>query len=152
MLVLLSGCHDVRQPVSKIEPADRATANQLLSGFWWVENESWRWTAREFAVSLLPPDRAEIDGATLYLHLYIPQSQIDALGPMTLSAEVDGRPLEQEVFSKGGTYIYTRVIPKDLLATSILPVKFCFDKALSPVKSDGRELAAIVNGIELQSN
>jgi hypothetical protein len=60
--------------------------------------------------------------------------------------------LPPETYSKGGTYIFAREIPKNLMATSILPVRFSFDKALPPYKADGRELAAIVTGIELQSN
>jgi hypothetical protein len=151
VLSLLSGCHNVRQPVSKLDPANPATSDQLLSGFWWVESDSWRWTSREFSVALQPPERAEVNGATLYLHLFIPDSQIELLGPMTLTATVEGQSLPPETFSQGGPYVYTRAIPKELMATSILPIKFSFDKALSPAKADGRELAAIVNGIELQA-
>lgn len=152
--VLLSalGCHNVKEPVSKLDLADPATSYQLLTGFWWVESNSWRWTAREFSVALQPPVSAEMRGATLNLHLYIPDSQIESLGPMTLDATAEGEELQPETFAKGGTYIYTREIPKDLMATSILPVKFSFDKALPPYKSDGRELAAIVTGIELETN
>lgn len=146
------GCHSVKEPVSKLDVADATTSNQLLSGFWWVESGSWRWTRREFSAALKPPENAEKNGSTLYLHLYIPESQIQSLGSMTLSAKSDGHPLASETFSKGGVYIYTTDIPKELLATSILPVKFSFDKALPAEKGDGRELAAIVSGIELQTN
>ena len=135
--VLLSalGCHNVKEPVSKLDLADPATSYQLLTGFWWVESNSWRWTAREFSVALQPPVSAEMEGATLNLHLYIPDSQIESLGPMTLDATGGGRGLQPETFPKGGTYIYTREIPKDLMATSILPVKFSFDKALPPYRA-----------------
>src|SRR5580698_11457004 len=128
-LVLLGsvGCHNVREPVSKLNLADAATSNQLLSGFSWAESNSWRWTAREFSAAMKPPDDAEQRGATLFLHLYIPDPQIDALGPMTLTATAEGRSLKPETFSKGGNYIYTCEIPKTLLATSLLPVKFSFD-------------------------
>ena len=152
LLVTSSGCHTVKEPVSKLELADIATSNQLLSGFWWLESNSWRWTARQFSVALQPPDNSEARGATLYLHLYIPDSQIESLGPMTLTALTDGHALQPETFAKGGSYIYEREIPRQLLATSILPVKFSFDKALPPEKVDGRELGAIVTEIELQAN
>jgi hypothetical protein len=152
VLLVSFGCHNVKEPVSKLGLADDRTSNQLLSGFWWVEANSWRWTAREFSVALQPPYGAERTGATLYLRLYIPDSQIESLGPMMLGATVEGQSLQPETFEKGGSYIYTREIPKVLLATSILPVKFCFDKALPGEKSDGRELGAIVTGIELQAN
>jgi hypothetical protein len=152
LLVTVAGCHHVKEPVSRLNLADPATSNQLLSGFWWVESNSWRWTARQFSAALQPPDDAEIRGATLYLHLYIPDSQIESLGPMTLCAATEGRSLRPETFSTGGTHIYTSEIPKELMATSILPVKFSFDKAAPADSGDGRELAAIVTGIELEAN
>ena len=152
VLVLSSGCHQVSKPVSKLDLVDPVTSNQLLKGFWQVESDSWRWTAREFAAALAPPERAEQRGATLYVHLYIPVHQIESLGPMTLSAKTEGRALQSETFSKGGAYIYSSEIPGELLATSILPVEFSFDKAMPAYKSDGRELAAIVSEIELETN
>lgn len=150
--LVLSGCHNVKEPVSRLDLANEATSNQLLSGFWWLESGSWRWTAREFSAALKPPEDAEKKGSTLYLHLYIPVTQIQLLGAMTLTAKTDHYLLKPETFSQGGTYVYTCEIPKELLATSILPVKFSFDKALPPDKGDGRELAAIVSGIELETN
>lgn len=154
VLVLLGscGCHTVKEPASKIDISDTATSNQLLSGFWWLESGSWRWTARRFSAALKPPDDSEARGATLYLHLFVSESQIELLGPMTLEATVDGHQLQPETFSKSGTYTYARALPKELLATSILPVTFSFDKALTPKNADGRELAAVVTGIELQTN
>ena len=146
------GCHNVKEPVSKLDVTEAATSNQLLSGFWWVESNSWRWTTQEFAVALQPPEGAEQRGATLSLHLYIPDSQVRTLGPMTLTAAAEGWSLGNETFLKGGSYIYSRQIPKDLMTTSILPVRFCFDTALSAYRADGRELAAIVTAVELEAN
>jgi hypothetical protein len=74
------------------------------------------------------------------------------LSATALSATNGGYVLEPEKFSKGGTYVYSRKIPREALATSILPVKFCFDRARAPYLGDGRELAAIVSRIELQTD
>src|SRR5579871_5147683 len=79
-LVVLFGCHNVKEPVSQLNVADESTASQLLGGFWWVEDHSWRWTAREFSVALQPPAGSEQSGATLQLHLFIPDSEIESLG------------------------------------------------------------------------
>src|ERR1022692_2273782 len=117
--VLLSGCHEVRQSVSKIDIAEIGTEDQLVSGYYQLENDAWRWTARAFSAALKPPDGAEQRGATLELQFYIPDSQIASLGPMTLSASTGGLVLHPEKYSKGGTYIYSRKIPKDALATSL---------------------------------
>jgi len=130
--------------------ADSRTADQLLFGFYQVEDGKWRWTAREFSAALKPPEGAEQRGATLELQVFIPDSQIESLGPMTLSAVTDGYELDPETFSKGGTYVYSRTIPGAALATSLLPVKFSFDKAREPYSGDGRQLAAVVSQIQLQ--
>jgi hypothetical protein len=148
-VVLLCGCHEVTEPVSKIDLAEAKTAAQLLSGFYPRENNAWCWTTEEFAAALKPPAGSELRGATLELQLYIPDSQIESIGPMTLSATTGGYVMEPEKFSRGGTYVYSRKIPRGALATSLLPVRFCFDKASAPSSSDGRELAAIVSRIEL---
>ncbi|HEY3824351.1 MAG TPA: hypothetical protein VGL82_07315 [Bryobacteraceae bacterium] len=147
----MAGCHNVKEPVSKLVFADATTSSQLLAGFWWLESGSWRWTAREFAVALQPPPNAEQRGATLSLHLYIPDSQIESLGSMTLAATADDEALEPETFVKGGVYTYTREISKDVMTTSVLPVRFCFDKAAAPERSDGRELAAVVTEVDLET-
>ena len=117
-----------------------------------MENDQWRWTKQQFSVALKPPDGAEQRGATLDLNIYLPDSQIESLGPMTLFARTGEFDLAPETFSKGGTYIYSREIPKDALATSLLPVEFRFDKATAPLTGDGRQLAAIITNIELQTD
>jgi hypothetical protein len=151
VLLLLASCHAVKEPVSSIDIADLEKAHQLISGFYQLEDKSWRWTAREFSVALKPPEGGEKRGATLRLDLYIPDSQIELLGPMTLAASTGRYALDAQTFSKGGTYSYARKIPADALATSLLPVNFCFDKSLAPLSADGRELTAIVSKIELQA-
>jgi hypothetical protein len=152
LAVFLCACHEVREPVSKIDISEVRTADQLLSGFYQLEDGAWRWTARAFSAALKPPDGAEQRGATLELQFFIPDSQIESLGPMTLSANTDGHVLDPETFSKGGTYVYSRKIPSEALATSLLPVRFSFDKAKEPFIGDGRELAAIVSRIELHTD
>ena len=124
--------------MSKIDVAELTTADQLLSGFYRPENGAWRWTMREFAAALKPPDGAEQRGAMLELQFYIPDSQIESIGPMTLSAITGGYVLDPETFLRGGPHVYARKIPREALATSLLPVKFSFDKARAPYAGDGR--------------
>ena len=145
-------CHRSNKgPSSVINVADPATANQLLSGFYNVESNRWRWTNQDFSVALKPPPGGEQKGATLRLHLFIPDSQLKKLGPMTLSAELDGHPLGPETFSEEGSYIYARDIPGDALRSDLIPVTFSLDKAAPPSAQDSRELGAVVTSIELQS-
>ncbi len=123
----------------------------MIAGFYGLEAKSWRWTARQFAVVLSPPPGSDRKGAQLRMRLVIPEGQIQKLGPMTLSTDVDDRTLDPETFSKGGNYDYVRDVPADVLRTNLAPIIFSFDKAAAPSAGDGRELAAIVTEISLLS-
>jgi|SRR5947209_12350936 len=145
------GCHKVKAPASFVNVADHRTANQLIFGFYGVEMNAWRWVAHTFCVGLGPPVAAADRTTLLVLRLYIPDSQIAELGPMTLAANIAGESLEPEIFSKSGTYIYSRELPARILETNIVPVTFTFDRFLPADAGGGRELAAVVSAIGLQS-
>lgn len=152
-VVFLASCHRaVTWPASVIHMADRTVERQLLWGFHNVEGNRWRWTAREFSVLLRPPQNAEKKGARLMLEFYLPQSHLDTLGPVTVFAKADGTPLEEQTFSKEGAYKYSRYIPPDLLATTILPVQFRWSRAMQPSPTEGRELGAVVTQVGLELN
>jgi hypothetical protein len=152
--IALTSCHQARRkgPVSVVNVADASVSRQLLGGFYKVEAKTWRWTAREFVVSLLPPPGAEQKGAKLDLRLFIPEDQIAKIGPMTLKAEIDDLMLLPETYSKGGSFSYIREIPQNRLKTNLVPVIFTFDKAYQSTGVDGRELGAVVTLISLISN
>ncbi len=153
-MTLLSGCHQARRsdPVSVIEVNDPALSKQLIGGFYKIEGNRWRWTARQFIVSLLPPPGSDQKGAKLSLHFFLPEDQVAKLGPMTLKAEIDDYSLGAETYSSGGDSYYTREIPASLLRTNRIPVIFSFDKAKPPDGADGRELGAVVTLISLIAN
>ena len=145
------GCHKRTRPlVSDLKLSDKYSERQLLSGFYWLEGNAWRWTTHRFAVVLAVPPGAQTTGATLQLQLYIPDSQIESLGQMTLSADVKDTTLAPETFTKGGSYTYTRTIFPELLNQPVLPIVFYFDKALQGRNSDLRELAAVVSEVSLK--
>ncbi len=146
-----AGCHRKRVPPlsGDLRMSDRYSARQLLAGFHALEQNQWRWTARRFAVVLKPPAGSERTGATLQLKLFIPDAQIQKIGPMTLHAEVGEVSLAPETFTEGGSLLYCRDVPAKLIGSDLLPVVFSFDKALAPFQSDGRELAAVVSEVLL---
>ena len=154
LAVILAGCHQAkrRQLVSEVSTADPSESKQLVGGFYKIEAKSWRWTSRQFIVSLLPPPGSEQKGAKLKLHFFLPDTQIAKLGPMTLSAEIDDYALTPETYSKSGDYFYERDIPANLLRTNAMPIIFSFDKATTPGGNDDRELAAVVSSIALNAN
>ncbi len=91
-------------------------------------------------------------GATLEVDLFLPDSQIGKLGPMTLRADLKDRALPAETYSKAGVYKYTHVIPPELLQDSTCSIVFTFDKSIRERGSEGRELAAVVNEIALKES
>lgn len=127
--------------------ADPAIASQLLSGFYAIENNSWRWVARNFSVALKPPPSISA-GGHLVVELYLAENEIQKLGPVTLTAAINGTSIGSETFQKAGHYNFTRNLSAQVLDTNILPVQFCFDKSMATV-SDRRDLAAVIAGIAL---
>jgi hypothetical protein len=144
---LLLGCHRVKAPASVVRTADLATANQLLSGFYGVEGSGvggqWRWAGPDFSLALAPPPDAQ-QGARLLLRIYFPETQINELGPMTLTAYIDGQPLAPETYDKAGTYDFVRDVPACFLQTNVLPIQFSFDPYAPHSETDGRDLGGVV--------
>ena len=132
---------------SSINAADQAHAVQLLAGFYGVEMNAWRWTAKNFSVALKPPPGSERRGAQVDLNLYVPPIQIQTLGPVTLSANVDGYALKTRTFSAPGSYTYSALVPAKELHSPLVTVNFSWDKAVTTLKTDARELGSVVNSV-----
>ncbi len=132
-----------------IKTNDGHTAGQLNSGFYGIENGAWRWTGKEFAVTLGTPPGAAQKGALLQLKLTVPQVSIDKLQSVTLSGTADSSPLAPETYSKAGQYTYEREIPASALAGDSVKVSFQLDKAMPPAGGDIRELGVIVSAANL---
>lgn len=134
---------------STIKTNDGHTAGQLNSGFYGIENGAWRWTGKQFAMTLGVPPGAAQKGGLLQLKLSVPQVSIDKLQSVTLSGAANGSPLTPETYSKSGQYTYEREIPASALAGDSVTVSFQLDKAMAPAGGDVRELGVIVSGASL---
>ena len=134
---------------STVRMGDRATASQLTSGFYDIENNSWRWTMQKFAVTLRPPARSSQQGATLEFHLTVPPTTAQKLGSITLSASVAGAALAPETYSRAGEYTYRRDIPAGVLSGDAVRVDFQLDKAVPPGDVDKRELGVVASSAGL---
>jgi hypothetical protein len=133
-----------------VHVADPRTAAQLLSGFYGVEQNSWRWTAGKFSVVLRPPRTAAAKGATLQLKFSVPQVVIAKLKAMSLSATVNGSPLSPESYTLPGEFTYTRDVPANLLVGDSAKVDFSLDKTMPPSASDQRELGIVASTVGLE--
>jgi hypothetical protein len=151
VVALTFGCrHKEKGLSSMVNMADPSTATQLVSGFHAVENGAWRWTMRKFSVLLKTPPGAETRGGTLRFRLFISDDQINRLGPITLSADVDGHPLEPQTFAKPGDYVYSRPVAAEVLKAPTVRVNFSLDKDREPDNVDGRQLGVVASLIGLQ--
>jgi hypothetical protein len=128
---------------------DPRAAVQLTRGFHGLENQSWRWTMKDFTATLRPPARAAATGASLQLKFTIPDVMFNRVGPMTISARVNGLDLGPQTYSQTGDFNYTRDVPATALSGDAVSVDFHVDKGLPPSDQDTRELAIIVTAVGL---
>jgi hypothetical protein len=135
-------------PVSSLRTGDARRGNQL-EGFHPIAEAGWRWTKREFAVILAPPELPAGGNARLTLDLYVPDTTIAKLGPITISAQLNHHPLKPETYAKPGSYTLTRDVPGAWLSPGSDRIEFSLDKALEPTATETRELGVVVSGTAL---
>ncbi len=99
----------------------------------------------KFAVVLRPP-KGE---AKLELKFTLHDTIVNKLGPVTVSAKVNGVQIDPETFSKPGDYVYSHDVPASALGADVVQVDFTTDKSLEPTEQDKRELSLIVKSIGL---
>jgi hypothetical protein len=134
---------------SVVNVADPADSAQLVRGFSNVEADAWRWSTSKFSVVLRPPPGAAQNGAKLQLVFTLHETLTSKLGPMTVSATVNGTPIASETFSQPGDLTYSQDVPASALGSDVVTVEFSTDKSLAPTDLDKRELALIVKTIGL---
>jgi hypothetical protein len=121
----------------------------LIRGFHSLENDSWRWTMKNFTVTLRPPAGSGQNGAQLELKFAFPDAIFGQVGPMTLDARVKDIDLGPETYSKAGDATYTRDVPASVLAGDAVTFDFSANKGIPPSDKDARELAIIVTTVGL---
>jgi hypothetical protein len=134
---------------SVINVADPADSPQLVRGFSAVEADAWRWSTSKFSVVLRPPAGSAQNGAKLELNFTLHDAVVSKLGPVTVSATVNGTSIAPETFSQPGDHVYSHEVPASALGGDVVTVEFSTDKALAPTDTDKRELALVVKTIGL---
>jgi tRNA (mo5U34)-methyltransferase len=118
---------------------------ELMDGWHGVEAGGWRWTKQRFSVSIgfdsaSKPDR-------IVLRLFMPPAVLERLGPVKLSAIVDGRELQPADLNRAGDYEFVRRFrPEGDHAV----IAFTLDKALPPDSGDGRERGLVIASIDVE--
>jgi hypothetical protein len=137
---------------STIHMGDPKTQAQLVSGFYGIEQNAWRWTGRRFSLVLRPPLGASQKGGTLQLRLTVPTVIVEKLTTIALSVTINGTSLPPETYTQAGDYTYTRDVAPPLLAGQSVRVDFQLDKSIPPSGADLRDLGVVVlsAGLELK--
>ncbi len=139
--------------LTNVAMSDPIAAPQLKSGFYGLESNLWRWTARTFSVILQPPRSAPKAGARLLFRCSAPEFTIARLHSITLSAAINDRPLEPETYTKSGECLYSREVPAEVFtrrpAGQAAIVEFALDRALPPGSGDLRELGLVAVSVGL---
>jgi hypothetical protein len=134
-----------------VNAADPRTAAQLVKGFHSVEQNAWRWTTGDFAVTLKPPAGAAQKGATLTLKFVVADAVLAKLKSMTLSATANGEKLAPETYTKSGEYTYARDVPASALKAEVVNVEFTLDKFLPASPEDQRDLGVIMTMVGFEA-
>jgi len=135
---------------SVVHVADPRASAQLVSGFYGVEGNAWRWTAGKFSVLLRPPRGAAQNGAVLQLKFSVPDPVIARLKTISLSASVGSTKLSPETYTQTGEFTYARDLPPAALASDAVKVDFMLDKSIPPGDVDQRELGIVVTSVGLE--
>jgi hypothetical protein len=123
-----------------------AGAGRQLDGFYDIEN-GWRWSKRQFSITLGSGPANE----RLVVQLYIPDSVIQKLGAITLTAKLGGRALAPETYGKPGEYTFARDLEASWLQPGANRIDFSVDKFLAPTPADNRELGIVVLSAALEA-
>ncbi len=137
--------------LTMVEMGDPKGQKQLLTGFYAIEANAWRWTAKDFSVALRPPTGSAASGGLLNFSFSIPQTTIDKLHTVTLSATIGGTALAPETYSKEGQAEYKRELAPGLLTADSVRIDFHMDKAVPPSNGDMRELGVVARSVALDA-
>ncbi|MBI3695124.1 MAG: glycosyltransferase family 39 protein [Acidobacteria bacterium] len=131
---------DLAEPrLSYLRMSDPEAAPQLLSGFYQIENNAWRWMAEQAAVTLQAPD-----SATRFEMVFV----IPTMAPARrLTIALDGVVLATPAYPAPGRY--TLSAPVQLPAASAHQLTLTVDESFHP-KGDERRLGLIVQELGLR--
>src|SRR5271154_5147326 len=87
----VTGSSTEEQPlVSTVNAGDPNVASYFANGFYALEGNAWRWTAKNFSVDLAPPLNSNQKGAQLVLKMAVPDAVLQKVNTVELSATVQG--------------------------------------------------------------
>jgi hypothetical protein len=133
-----------------VNTANPAVAAQLIRGFHEIEQGAWRWTAGKFSVALKPPAGRDGQHGRVVLRCSVPEALISRVGPVTLSAAVDGSVLGSQTWKTSGEYTFAARVPATHLKRQAMTADFSLDRFLTAGQAETRELGLIVSSIAVE--
>jgi hypothetical protein len=149
LLVFVFGSCRKPGPQSIIRMSDLHTEKQLIHGFYDLEAGAWRWTAKEFTVSLKTPEGAAQKGAVLTLQGTVTPDAVQN-APLEISSSVNGINLSSQAVSKAGELIYRAEVPAEALKDPVVMAEFSLSST-HQAAGDSRDLGVIASVIGLRS-
>lgn len=130
-----------------VRTANVATSDQLVKGFYPIEEGAWRWTGKQFAIALAVPKTPH---PLLSVDVAVPQVLLDQVGgSTTLHARMGASELAPQTFNAAGNFTYQRELPK-IDGAQVVEVDFSVDKTVPPKGGDPRELGLVVLGASIK--
>ncbi len=117
---------------------------ELAAGWHPPENEGWRWTQRDFAITFAAPSGR----CVVTLQLYVPDALLQH-GPLRLTAYCNEIDLGAETFAHEGGHRYSRVVPAERHLQ--ITIHFKLNRALAPDPADSRERGVIVHACSVEN-
>ncbi|MGB7762165.1 MAG: hypothetical protein WBL61_20195 [Bryobacteraceae bacterium] len=135
--------------LSHLNLGDTRSRAQLLSGWYTIEDGSWRWMAPEAKATLRPlPDPA----VQFELQLFFPPDFMRRAGsPVTVSVMLNGKPFTSAFYYEPGGHRLAKPIPRELLGELLTcpttTVTIRVNPYIPPSATDQRALGAVVQGL-----
>ncbi len=115
---------------------------ELLSGWHEYVPAGWRWTEKSFSFRFQPRPAGMVR-----IYLFLPQQILSALGPVTVTAQLNGKDAGRMLMQRAGESVFR--IPLEAQSEPAV-VTMQLDKATVPGEMDLRELGLIVSSVEFE--
>lgn len=122
-----------------------ATTVDLVDGWHDAEASGWRWTRQRFVARIHFDDASKPE--RIVLHLFVPAALMERLGPVTLSAFIDGCELQSATFTRAGEHEFIRRF-KPVGNEAV--INFALDKSLPPEQNDRRERGLVIAALDIE--
>jgi hypothetical protein len=120
-----------------------AAASQLLSGFHSLEQNAWRWTSKQFSVSLATPKPAAPRSGRLEMQFTIPDIAAADLSGLIITAAVEGKHLGTYQASNPGEQLAVFPVPPEIMQSEAIIADFTLDKTIPRREGETRDLGVI---------